>query len=129
MNWFLLATSVVPLSGIWWMLRELRSAQHLRKAGIKAMGQIVRQRQGRGRYGHTRSIPIARFVTQRGRAVEAESASGATTNRLSNGTKVTLYYDPERPNRFMFEQELSGPERYFLLAIAVVWLAVIWLLS
>lgn len=129
MDWLLLSTPALPLAGGYLILREIQAARYLRKAGLKATGTIVSQRKEVGRYNSLRAVPIARYLTKRGQLIEAESTSSTTQPTLPTGARVTLYYDPKQPSRFMFAQELAVGSRYVLLALAIFLVIAIGLLA
>jgi hypothetical protein len=144
MHGYHLLFSLVPLTFGVVVLRQLVLVRRLRRVGLEVVGRVVRQREVRSRSGthlvptigftmqklRSRSgtyfVPTIGFTTWLGQLIEAESAGQPTGLEFFDGDEVVVYYDPDKPARFLLAQELVVTSKYWKLALAVLLVAVTW---
>lgn len=125
MHWPDLLFSLVPLTFGVLVLRQLLLVRRLRRVGLEVIGRVVRQREVQSRSGRY-FVPTIGFTTGLGQPIEAESAGQPTGLEFFDGDEVVVYYDPEKPARFLLTQELAVTSKYWQLALAVLLVAVAW---
>ncbi len=86
----------------------IRTGRRLRRYGRGAPGTVVRLRWESNDHGGGRFYPTFRFRTEDGREIEAESDLGANPAPAREGQRVTVVYDPARPQRARIDSMLGG---------------------
>ncbi|MEU9889905.1 DUF3592 domain-containing protein [Sphaerisporangium sp. NPDC051011] len=88
-------------------LGALMSARDFRRIAQRVPGEVVRLRESRDSEGSV-YYPTIRFMTLNGQYVEAETHFGSNPPPARVGGRVTVLYDPARPDRIRLEGFWAG---------------------